>query len=700
MSDRSPSSMPSIPETIRKAATKSLELSGLTVLVVLLLGSIWEFNSIASGTGQWYAAMSPKWFAALLAFSAACAALLVTLSVTPWRQSSFKALIRIRARLGVLWVAVAAILIILPILFLQYTPWGVVVRGPYLRTLLWAICATGMAWAINGDRTSVLTLQSLLGSALLSGSAIVIASAFTYVTSYPFSLGWSEGNRLWDYSLMFGKSVYRFEASHAPVAYLDIGRQLIGGLPFLFSRVSIGTCRAWLAIVATLPYVLVGVLAFHPRRSAPTQAWIMPSLFGLVFLSQGPIHAPLVICAILVLLAWRLPVFVGALLLGLAGYFAEASRFTWMFAPAMWAVVLELGGGVVRHGRVAAEAWPRAIILGAAGLLGSGLAFSGLLPWMDTSIASSATVSTSQSLLWYRLLPNATYSDGVLFGLFKATGPALLVIAFCWRRYWHRTHLQAFVIVLAVVASLIVGLVVSTKIGGGGDLHNLDMFLIGIFFTAALIWQDAGDQWLQDMSKMPRWVIGMSILSLSIPAYGALLSLQPLSFAAEVNWIRVLADADRPRDLGSLPDETSIRASLDEIRAAVSEAETSGPVLFMDQRQLLTFGYLPDVELLPDYEKKRLMDEALSANRAYFAPFYEDLSEGRFALIVSSPLRTPIKDSEYGFGEENNAWVQWVAKPILCYYEELNTLNEVKVELLVPKNAAPTCGSALPGGSP
>jgi hypothetical protein len=38
-------------------------------------------------------------------------------------------------------------------------------------------------------------------------------------------------------------------------------------------------------------------------------------------------------------------------------------------------------------------------------------------------------------------------------------------------------------IVLPLLAFLVVGLIVSTKIGGGGDLHNLDMFLIGIFFA-------------------------------------------------------------------------------------------------------------------------------------------------------------------------------------------------------------------------
>lgn len=115
----------------------------------------------------------------------------------------------------------------------------------------------------------------------------------------------------------------------------------------------------------------------------------------------------------------------------------------------------------------------------------------------------------------------------------------------------------------------------------------------------------------------------------------------------------------------------------------------------MDQRQLLTFRYIEDIELISAYEKKRMMDEALSENAAYFDEFYADLSMHRFALVVSSRLRTPIKDSAYGFGEENNAWVKWVARPILCYYEEQDTLNDVKVELLVPRAAPLDCSAVL-----
>jgi len=177
----------------------------------------------------------------------------------------------------------------------------------------------------------------------------------------------------------------------------------------------------------------------------------------------------------------------------------------------------------------------------------------------------------------------------------------------------------------------------------------------------------------------------------AVPAFQPLMALRPLSFSQDAAWIAVLADVERPRDLGSLPDPQVVSASLDQLSNAVRDAQGHGEVLFMDQRQLLTFGEIRDVHLVGEYEKKRLMDEALSQNRAYFQPFYADLAAHRFSLIVSSPLRTPIKDSEYGFGEENNAWVKWVARPILCYYGEQDTLNEVKVELLAPKSTSEAC---------
>ena len=186
------------------------------------------------------------------------------------------------------------------------------------------------------------------------------------------------------------------------------------------------------------------------------------------------------------------------------------------------------------------------------------------------------------------------------------------------------------------------------------------------------------------------------LLAIALPALQPLMALRPISFAKDVDWLVVLADVERAKDLGSLPSQVTVATELQKLRTDVSTAEAHGDVLFMDQRQLLTFGYIKDVQLIPEYEKKQMMDEALSGNLNYFEPFYRDLASHRFALIVSDPLRTPIKDSDYGFGEENNAWVKWVARPVLCYYEEKDTLVNVRVEILVPRQVLNDCSSVQP----
>jgi hypothetical protein len=261
-------------------------------------------------------------------------------------------------------------------------------------------------------------------------------------------------------------------------------------------------------------------------------------------------------------------------------------------------------------------------------------------------------------------------------------------------KLWNLTPLQKLSLTLPLAAFLVVGLIVSTKIGGGGDLHNLDMFLIGLVFAAALAWRAVGREGLSSLVRRSLWAGPVMLALLAVPVYQPLMALRPLSFSQDASWISVLAGVERARDLGSLPDAQVVSSSLDQLSTAVREAQDQGDVLFMDQRQLLTFGDIRDVPLVGAYEKKRLMDEALSQNRDYFKRFYADLAARRFSLIISSPLRTPIKDSEYGFGEENNAWVKWVARPILCYYAEQDTLNEVKVELLTPRTVSEPC--ALP----
>ncbi len=678
-------------------------LPGVLLLVAsafLLYGSASEFRDVAAGTGSAIGQFSLKWAAAYGLFLFFCVVCVVTIGIAMWRPmlglGLRRRLVAWRGLLGWLRFVLAGVLLLTPIWFLQYSPWGVVFSRTYLRLLIWAISSLLIAILITSDVNRVVAWPSVLTAVLIAGAAYALVTPLMAVTSYPFSLDWSEGNRLWDYSLLFGSGLYHYPPNSQASAYLDLGRQVAGGLPFLLPHISIFSERLWLALLSVLPYLVLGWLMFWPAKQDTDKIWILAGIWGFIFLNQGPIHTPLLGVAALVAIAWRVHRWPAAILVFVAAYVAEISRFTWIFAPAIWIVMLELGAANQDDGMIPRSAWERSVTLGLAGLLGGLLAAAGAFSPGGTSISTTAAASTKQPLLWYRLLPNATYGYGILLGLIIASVPLIVLLLVLARRDWHRHWLQRLTIVLPLLAFLVVGLIVSTKIGGGGDLHNLDMFLIGLLFMAAAMWRAGGSRWILDIQHRSIWARLLTIVLIAVPGFQPLMSMRPISFASDANWLMVLTGVQKAKDLGSLPDAATVASNLQSLREAVKNAEPQGPVLFMDQRQLLTFDYITNVELVPDYEKKRMMDEALSGNAAYFQPFYQDLAAHRFSLIISSPLRTPIKDSEYGFGEENNAWVKWVARPTLCYYAEQDTLTDVKIELLVPRPTPIDCSASLP----
>ncbi|HLO16575.1 MAG TPA: hypothetical protein VK206_17210, partial [Anaerolineales bacterium] len=146
----------------------------------------------------------------------------------------------------------------------------------------------------------------------------------------------------------------------------------------------------------------------------------------------------------------------------------------------------------------------------------------------------------------------------------------------------------------------------------------------------------------------------------------------------------------------TLPSDPDTTKALESLRRTVAKAAQTGDVLFMDQRQLLTFGYIKNIPLIPEYDKKVLINEALSRNALYFQNFYKDLASHRFSLIITNPVNRRLDKSEGNFAEENNAWVKWVSTPLLCYYESLDRLKRVDVELLVPRQDISTCEQVLP----
>jgi len=696
------------------------------ILIVLLSGWVLykagaEFYQIAWGSGIWLGQFSFKWalaFFVFVLFCVFCFFAVVTLLWSPHQLGSIlDRLSNLRERLSpVRWV-LAILILIIPVWLLQYTFYGAVLYRPYLRILLWGLSTIFVGVLLTRGTKVFLTWSYLLASLVLTSGVFNFVAPLANVTSYPFSLGWSEGNRLWDYSVLFGSDLYDYPA-HKPIpVLLDIGRQFIGGIPFLVPGVTIWQARLWIALTNVVPYLILGWIAFRlPKKYL--FAWVLAAIWAFTFVRQGPIHPPLLLAAIVVAFAWGQSLWIAIPLVILSSYFAEASRFTWMFAPGMWAGMLELSGVVYENGVLGRKVWIRAISVGLAGLFG-GYFLPKLIPsainWLTsfsaqppseivTGVVNEVTgpvVNTdisAQPLLWYRLFPNATLEYGILMSLLLAIAPLVVILIYLSAtRRWPLNTWQKLAIILPLLAFLVVGLIISVKIGGGGNLHNLDMFIIGLLFATAIAWRNGGREWIEQAAISPVWIRMMVLLLIIIPGLQPLMSLTPISFSEDM--AAVVALADIPTDSTfpeTLPSEQDTMKALGRIRQEVELAASSGDVLFIDQRQLLTFGYIKGVPLIPEYDKKVLINQAMSDDAQYFQSFYHDLASQRFLLIISNPLHMHIQTDTDDFGEENNAWVKWVSTPVLCYYEPLVTLKKVTVQLLVPRQDISACDKTLP----
>jgi hypothetical protein len=271
--------------------------------------------------------------------------------------------------------------------------------------------------------------------------------------------------------------------------------------------------------------------------------------------------------------------------------------------------------------------------------------------------------SIEHSLLWYRLFPNETFKPGILLGLMVTTGPLLLWIAWSiWNNREEHSRITILFTSLILIGTLVVGMVVSVKIGGGSNLHNMDMFLVTLVILAALV---LGAEGLTHVHRPISWPSSSRLL---VVATIVIPILWVVSYQTHLN----------------LPPSDVIDKSLDTLKLAVADAAKDGEVLFIDQRQLLTFGSVPEIDLVMEYDLIDLMDHAMAGSGTVLEDFYEDLHNQRFKLIVSDPMPIVWKGSAYSFGEENDAWVQNISVPLLEWYQSMIELADVGVWLLAP----------------
>ncbi|HLA96912.1 MAG TPA: hypothetical protein VJL34_00545 [Anaerolineales bacterium] len=557
--------------------------------------------------------------------------------------------------------------------FLLTSPYNRYLPGMLLRlSIAWLLCLAGaiLLKSAGIDRSWG---QCLLVAALLLGAGYRLAIFALDISIYPFSLGWSEASRYYYASLFLSERLYGISI---PPSVLHPSRYLLQAAPFLIPDSPLWLHRAWqvfLWLASTL--TTVGLLA--------KRLYIEDRFYRLIFavwaallVLMAPVYYHLQVTIILVLWGYqRQKPWRTLLVVLIASMWAGISRINWLPVPGMLAATLYfLEAPRDRASVFSYLSKPTLWVFSGTAVAYLSQEYYARLSGNPAELFGS---SFSSQLLWYRLWPSATYPLGILPGALLVVTPALIAIYLRLKGRWESFYFIRWLGIGAILLALFGGgLIVSVKIGGGSNLHNLDAFLSLFLVVSAFIYFERFS--LEDSSGTRR---------ASSPAPGWI---YPASVAAAlVIPFIITLDITATRNL---PAKEVIYEAIQTIQTEVSAATSSGgKALFISERQLIIFDTITEVEIVPDYEKVFLMEMAMADNEAYLSEFYAKLRAHEFSLIVSEPLRPNYQDSSHSFGEENNAWVKNVAEPILCSYEAKLTLRQVRVELLVPRGTGASC---------
>jgi len=573
-------------------------------------------------------------------------------------------------RLGKGNIVILGVLLVL-YCFLTLGPLSRYFGSLYMRLLLyWLLILAGSALlAASGLNRSWLEL----GSVVLISTALVfrIALYLPELGTYPFSLGWSEASRYYYASLYFSRQIYDIQVSPT---VLHPSRYLMQSIPFLIPDSPIWLHRLWQVLLWLGVTTLSGWLL---ARKLAIGDWLRRWVFiawVILFLLLGPVYYHLQVAAIIILATFnRQRFWISTIGVLLASAWAGISRVNWFPVPGMLAASLFL-----LEESLAGNRFWRYILKPAVWIvIGTAVAFAS--QWLYAVLSGNPveqfTTSFTSDLLWYRLLPNPTYPMGVLPATLLVSAPFALAIINRLHGGWRDYHpIRLFGLAAMLTVLLLGGLIVSTKIGGGSNLHNIDAYLTLLlvisayfFFNRAMPDQERA---AERSSRPIHWVVVLYLLAMP-----ALLTVTAGAPYNQPDWERV---------------DRALVAIQSASRNAIQEDEKKD-VLFMSERQLLTFNNIYDVALVDDYEKVFLMEMAMAGNPEYLGKFHDDLKNQRFSLIISEPLNTRLKGRAKSFGEENDAWVKNVSEPVLCYYEPFRTFRELRVQLLKPRSNPGAC---------
>lgn len=135
-------------------------------------------------------------------------------------------------------------------------------------------------------------------------------------------------------------------------------------------------------------------------------------------------------------------------------------------------------------------------------------------------------------------------------------------------------------------------------------------------------------------------------------------------------------------------DRIQANQDLSTLRETVTSYSQEGDVLFIYERHLLTFGMIPNVPIVQDYEVIALTEMAISGNQPYLERFRNDLKSQRFAAIVARKQNLEVLSRD--FAEEHDTWNTQVAYYLLCEYEPVLSIESANIQVFAPRTA-PEC---------
>ena len=537
----------------------------------------------------------------------------------------------------------------------------------WMRFLIfWSFSLLGM-WGIKLLRKETTWLMALITIVLCQSTLHLLLVYWPRVTDYPFAMGWSETSRYYYPSLFLSEKVYGQEY---PWPILHPTLHLLLAPPYLFDA-PLWFHRFWQVAIR---YVLVGAVvpALMARLSIQNRGtrWLV-GLWMFLFLFMGPVYFHLTIPVILVLLGfsaqndrrtWMVVL--------LASIWCGWSRLNWYPMPGMIAAVLYLMG-VQYQGKNIGRYLLKPALWFVIGTLTAFVAQRIYIALSGIPDGGIFYTSLSSSLLWYRLWPNASYFLGILPGAVLVSLPVWIAMATVIRSRKSDWHPLRMVLILAALLVLFLGgLIVSLKIGGGANLHNMDAYfsLLLIVFAYLIFARYQPERGGIAQPVRLHWLLAIALIVM--PAWSYLQF--NIGFPAQSN--------SRTQEV-----LTSLQGYVDRANAQ------GGEILFITQRHLLSMHMLNNVALVPEYEREDLMEIAMANDLQHIQTFREDMEAQRFALIVVDPLNYNILSKQRSFSEENNVWVTRIMKHILCNYREEAVFTADEIALYVPQEGERQC---------